>query len=251
MKLLAKRRSQYINATACTHDRETSLSFRPDLLAGAYSSFTYHRRPLILKSIRVIDGSIPPMKIERVYLAATTQRANGTRTCIYDCVSPMDLSIPPQRATRTRIETRANRFLRRAATYTSSLRSRASSTKNYVAHHGKRKVKPSERTAASYLVVLARENDRNVELPLIERKTPSTSDLASSLFFVPLFLAPSPSLPPFLSLSLSLSLSVCVPRASRLHRDSIIALYRGSMRRVRVTIVKRESPNDARCPGSG
>jgi len=247
MKLLAKRRSQYINATACTHDRETSLSFRPGLLAGAYSSFTYHRRALILKSIRVIDGSIPPMKIERVYLPATTQWANGTRTCIYDCVSPMDLSISPQRATRTRIETRANRFLRRAATYTSSLRSRASSTKNYVAHHGKRKVKPSERTAASYLVVLARENDRNVELPLIERKTPSTSDLASSLFFVPLFLIPPPPLP----LPPPLSLSLSLPRASRLHRDSIIALYRGTMRRVRVTIVKRESPSDARCPGSG
>jgi len=148
----------------------------------------------------------------------------------------MDLSISRNR--RTHVQHRAGRFLRRAATYiilSTPLCGRASWTKNYVAHHGKRKVKRSVRTAASYFSFLRPRKRSKRRITLIERKTSSTSTDFSIV--VPL-LAPS------LFLFLSLFSPVQSARSSR--RDSIIAALSRLYSTRPHSIVKRESPNDPR-----
>lgn len=141
----------------------------------------------------------------------------------------MDLSM-----SRTYIctNTRANRFLWRVATYISSTPfcGRASSMKNYVAHHDKRKVKPYERPRHISLSCTRKRSKHRITL--IERKTSSTSTIMMSF------------------LHFSFSFSSCISpsewstRSSR--RDSIIAVLSQLYGRVHVTIVKRESPNDSR-----
>lgn len=136
----------------------------------------------------------------------------------------MDLSISRNR--RTHVQHRAGRFLRRAATYiilSTPLCGRASWTKNYVAHHGKRKVKRSVRTAASYFSFLRPRKRSKRRITLIERKTSSTS--ADFSIVVPL-LAPS----------LFLFLSLFSPVQSLAHRGEIqlSPLYRDSTLRVRI-----------------
>jgi len=135
----------------------------------------YQLQPLNhLKSIRVIGGSISPMRIERVYLK-NYAASNGTRTCIYDCVESDGLV---DAATETYICTNTYAsFLWRVATYIflTPFCGRASSTKNCVAHHDKRKVKPYERSRHISLSYTRKRSKHRITL--IERKTSSTSTI--------------------------------------------------------------------------
>lgn len=140
----------------------------------------------------------------------------------------MDLSISHNRRTHVQ-HCGAGRFLRRAATYiilSTPLCGRASSTKNYVAHHGKRKVKRSVRMAASYFSFLRPRKRSKRRITLIERKTSSTST-SRLLFFLSLFL-PLPH--SFLFSSYKTSAYPSEIQLSPLYRDSTRS------------IVKRESP---------
>lgn len=59
-----------------------------------FCTTVHHYGSRILKSMRVvIDRSVLPVTIECIYLR-NYAAANGTRTCIYDCVSSMDSSMP-------------------------------------------------------------------------------------------------------------------------------------------------------------
>jgi len=135
----------------------------------------YQLQPLNhLKSIRVIGGSISPMRIERVYLK-NYAASNGTRTCIYDCVESDGLV---DAATETYICTNTYAsFLWRVATYIflTPFCGRASSMKNCVAHHDKRKVKPYERSRHISLSYTRKRSKHRITL--IERKTSSTSTI--------------------------------------------------------------------------
>lgn len=139
--------------------------------------------------------------------------------------------------------TRASHFLRRVATYISSTPfcGRASSTKNCVAHHDKRKVKPYERSR-SYLsflrektIVTSNYADRKKKRQVqVQSRCPFSFLLClfpSFLFYIFVLFPP-------------ISSSEWSTRSSR--RDSIIAALSQLYGRVRVTIVKRESPNDSR-----
>jgi len=141
----------------------------------------------------------------------------------------MDLSM-----SRTYIctNTRASHFLWRVATYISSTPfcGRASSMKNYVAHHDKRKVKPYERPRHISLSCTRKRSKHRITL--IERKTSSTSTIMMSFLLFSF------------SSSSCISPSEWSTRSSR--RDSIIAVLSQLYGRVHVTIVKRESPNDSR-----
>lgn len=70
------------------------------------------------------------------------------------------------------------------ATYISSTPfcGRVSSTKNYVAHHDKRKVKPYERLRHISLSYTRKRSKHRITL--IERKTSSTSTIMISFFFL-------------------------------------------------------------------
>jgi len=106
---------------------------------------------LILKSVRVIDRSIP-WRLNHLRNYAAT---NGTRTCIYDCIRARWTCRYPQRTytcTNTRVQ--AVSCDQRPLISSTPFCGRASSTKNYVAHHGKRKVKPSERPRHTSLFLI-------------------------------------------------------------------------------------------------
>lgn len=175
-----------------------------------------------------------PMRIERTYLR-NYDAANGTRACIYDCISL-------RWTCRYRItdvhtyNTPSRSFLATSGHLYHPLdASLRSSTKNYVAHHGKRKVKRS------------RPSGRVIFLFLTAEKTIETSNYADReknvKYKYGLLDCCSPrsfsfsSLPPFPRTQSA--------RSSR--RDSIIAALSATLFSTRpYSIVKRESPNDPR-----